>query len=273
MDKINRKNRVMIFVDGNYIYKCIEEKNKVLSTESKRINLQARDLIELLHKAFLELPGDNDLRRTYYYNSYPPLESDKSRKESVDKLIWQIENKTNLSLFRVQERIAELIRKKTPFKDILKELNITEQEFNAQKIHFESTKQMKFYEVLQYNGPKVILKKLKKHKEGDYYQKGVDIYIASDMLSLAFENGYDMAVMVSGDADFIEVIDKIQEKGKLVYLACFEEGKSFELQRICDGFVCLDKLLPEPSIKQSKNIVPALKAPTPVSVEETKTHS
>jgi len=247
MDKIHRRDKVMIFVDGNYVYKCIEEANKVLSKDNKRINFQAYELIELLNKAFQELKGENDLRRTYYYNSYPPLESDKSRKNSVDKLIWQIEAKTQMPLAKIQEKITELMHNGIAREQILKDLQLSEQEFIAQKMCFESSKQMKFYEVLQYRGPKVILKKLKKDNQGNYYQKGVDIYIASDMLSLAFENGYDVAMIVSGDADFIEVINKIQEKGKLVYLACFEEGKSFELQRICDGFICLDKLLPKPA--------------------------
>ncbi|MEI8350052.1 MAG: NYN domain-containing protein [Candidatus Omnitrophota bacterium] len=228
-----RKDKVMIFVDGNYVYKCLEDIKK---------GLDAKHLSLLLEAVFKKLNGDNDLRRIYYYNSYPPLESDKSRAEGVAKLIWQIENKTKKSLSDIQNEIKNMFTQHLPREEVLKKLGLTAQEFEAQALHKKSKQQMKFYEVLEYHGFKVILNKLKKDKYGHYYQKGVDIYIASDMLSLAFEHGYDTSVLVSGDADFIEVVNKIQEKGKRVILSCFECGKSWELQRICDDFICLDSI-------------------------------
>ncbi|MFA5388234.1 MAG: NYN domain-containing protein [Candidatus Omnitrophota bacterium] len=232
---MNRNDKVIIFVDGNYVYKSLKEE--------KNLEFIAAELVKLLEGAYSKLEGNNDLRRIYYYNTYPPLESDKSRKESVDKLIWQIENKAKLSLAEVQKEIGIMFSKHITKQEVLKKFNLTEEEFIAQEMFYNSSQQMKFYEKLQYGGWKVILKKLKKDKEGKYHQKGIDIYIASDMLSLAFEDGYDTAMLVSGDADFIEIVNKIQERGKLVYLSCFEHGKSWDLQKSCDGYINLDSII------------------------------
>ncbi|MFX5081087.1 NYN domain-containing protein, partial [Acinetobacter baumannii] len=51
----------------------------------------------------------------------------------------------------------------------------------------------------------VRLGRLERRADG-FVEKGVDIQIAVDMLRLAFVNAYDIAVLVSGDGDFAEVV-------------------------------------------------------------------
>ena len=55
-------------------------------------------------------------------------------------------------------------------------------------------------------------------KEIDYEhnptQKGVDIYLTADMISLAYEGAYDIAVILSGDGDYVALIDLVKSKGK-----------------------------------------------------------
>ncbi len=41
-------------------------------------------------------------------------------------------------------------------------------------------------------------------------EKKVDINIAIDVVSLAYEDAYDTAVLVSGDGDFLPVVKKIK---------------------------------------------------------------
>jgi len=48
----------------------------------------------------------------------------------------------------------------------------------------------------------------------DAIEKKVDIKIAVDIISLAYENAYDMAVLVSGDGDFVPVVKKVKELDK-----------------------------------------------------------
>lgn len=44
-----------------------------------------------------------------------------------------------------------------------------------------------------------------------HIQKGVDTRIAVDMVTLAFSNAYDTAILVSGDSDLSEAVDYIRE--------------------------------------------------------------
>lgn len=52
-------------------------------------------------------------------------------------------------------------------------------------------------------------------------EKGVDTRIVTDMISLAWSNGYDVAVLVSSDKDFVPVAEFLQAKGIKVVHAAF----------------------------------------------------
>jgi uncharacterized LabA/DUF88 family protein len=47
-------------------------------------------------------------------------------------------------------------------------------------------------------------------------EKGVDTLIATHMVSLAWEQAYDVAILVSADRDFVPVVEYLQTKGKKV---------------------------------------------------------
>jgi len=61
----------------------------------------------------------------------------------------------------------------------------------------------------------------KKHKNRK--SKGVDITLTKDILFHAFMDNYDMAVLVTGDADYLPVIEEIKRQGKILYLVFLEE--------------------------------------------------
>jgi hypothetical protein len=52
-------------------------------------------------------------------------------------------------------------------------------------------------------------------------EKGVDTRIVTDMISLAWANGYDAAVLVSSDRDFVPVAEFLQTKGIKVIHGAF----------------------------------------------------
>lgn len=50
-----------------------------------------------------------------------------------------------------------------------------------------------------------------KHKT---IEKKVDVKIAIDLISNAYENNYDIAILISGDGDFLPVIKKLKQLNK-----------------------------------------------------------
>jgi uncharacterized LabA/DUF88 family protein len=64
------------------------------------------------------------------------------------------------------------------------------------------------------------------------------------MLSHAFLDNYDVAVLVAGDGDYLPLVREVQRLGKRVYVAFFESsGLNPELSLVADGFHALDGLL------------------------------
>jgi uncharacterized LabA/DUF88 family protein len=65
---------------------------------------------------------------------------------------------------------------------------------------------------------------------GSQVEKGVDVMLAVDMLTLAFKDRYDVAILVSGDADYKHAIERIKfETGKTVELQQFAGAKAYDL--------------------------------------------
>ncbi|MHB9154879.1 MAG: NYN domain-containing protein [Endomicrobiales bacterium] len=65
-------------------------------------------------------------------------------------------------------------------------------------------------------------------------EKGVDARIVTDMIRLAWENAYDVAVLVSSDRDLIPGVEFLDAKGKKVIHAGFPPIGS-ELSQSCWG--------------------------------------
>ena len=52
-------------------------------------------------------------------------------------------------------------------------------------------------------------------------EKGVDTLIATDMIRLAWENAYDLAVLASSDSDLVPAVEFLSLKGRKVIQAGF----------------------------------------------------
>ncbi len=77
---------------------------------------------------------------------------------------------------------------------------------------------------------------------GRAIEKGVDSRIVSDMLSLAWDQSYDVALLVSSDKDFIPAVRKLQEKNIRVVNATWR-GYGNELAHECWCSFELDHLI------------------------------
>jgi len=53
-------------------------------------------------------------------------------------------------------------------------------------------------------------------------QKGVDVQLALDVLDYAHEDRFDVAVLITGDEDFVPLVRRVTSLGKHVLLAYFE---------------------------------------------------
>lgn len=105
------------------------------------------------------------------------------------------------------------------------------------KKYFENISKCDLYDVK--------LGRLIKTDDG-YRQKGVDILIAIDMLTKAFQNHYDIAAFVGGDDDFIDLIDTVKElAGKRVHGFYFPHNVSQRLFKKFDKKLDLSYNLPK----------------------------
>jgi uncharacterized LabA/DUF88 family protein len=75
-------------------------------------------------------------------------------------------------------------------------------------------------------------------------EKGVDTRMVTDMISLAWSDAYDVAVLVSSDRDFVPVAEFLQTKGIKVVHGCFPP-KGSHLSQKCWGNLNLAKLMPK----------------------------
>ena len=66
--------------------------------------------------------------------------------------------------------------------------------------------------------------------------------MACEMLEHALLNHYDVAIVVSGDRDFVPAIQRVQAAGKRVEVAAFENVYNDECKRAADVYYVLDKM-------------------------------
>ncbi len=71
--------------------------------------------------------------------------------------------------------------------------------------------------------------------QGILVEKGIDIMLATDLLYFAWNNFYDVALLVSGDSDFAYALQAVKNMGKHVEVAYFENGVSKDLLNVADN--------------------------------------
>jgi len=73
------------------------------------------------------------------------------------------------------------------------------------------------------------------------YEKGVDIQLATDMITHSFKNNYDVALLVAGDTDYVGALQAVKDNGKNVEVALFgKERTSVPLRKVADRVITID---------------------------------
>ena len=153
----------------------------------------------------------------------------------------------NLRRFNIKTKFEEIIKKVETRREVvnvfyytaLLDKSIDEKRYNEHKRFLDNIKKIPNFNIVLCNLRKIIL------EDGsvDFTIKGDDVYLATDLIKGAYENLYDIAIIVSGDADFIPSIKLVQKNGKKVINAFFPKSSSYLLRNCCDGSINLKKAL------------------------------
>lgn len=74
-------------------------------------------------------------------------------------------------------------------------------------------------------------------------EKTIDARIVTDLIGLAWEGAYDVAILVSADKDFIPAVEHLQAKNFKVINATWK-GRGHELAKVCWASFEIDSLIP-----------------------------
>lgn len=128
------------------------------------------------------------------------------------------------------------------------------EKYGSQKEFFEKLKQIPNFNL-------VLCKLLKRKITGTdkfyYILKEDDINMAVDMVENACDNNFDIAVLVSGDGDFVPAVRSVKKKNKIVKNLYFKNSSSRNLKNFCDESLeltkqILDKFFEISKLKDSK---------------------
>lgn len=85
--------------------------------------------------------------------------------------------------------------------------------------------------------PKIYKKQSKKAKT-----KSVDINMTVDILRHAVQQKFDVVFILSGDGDYLPLIEEVSRQGKQVWVGAFSSGLNSALKYSADEFFDLDEI-------------------------------
>lgn len=116
-------------------------------------------------------------------------------------------------------------------KEFEKLLGKTERRKDGQRAFIKKASTFYFFEIRQ--------KPLQFSENKGIFQKGVDVQLAVDLVSDAFKNIYDVAVLFSGDIDLLESVRNIKSLGKQVIIFSHYKNIAEEMKKEADMYVNL----------------------------------
>lgn len=76
---------------------------------------------------------------------------------------------------------------------------------------------------------------------GRWYEKGVDVKIATDMVAMAYAGEYDVAVLISGDGDLAPAVHEVRRLGRAVENAMVRARRSWHLIQESSKFLEIER--------------------------------
>lgn len=207
--------RVMVFLDYDNFFHSVnamsDECGKHLDIDTHKLNSFVK---EYLSKN-LQYTGHELIHiRTYCYTG-----------EYTDNLLQKISYTIkNTSDVNEKKKLEDLLEK-------------TKNNNERQKKQFDWMKTHYFFELRK--------KPLQFAPKKGIFQKGIDVQIAVDLVSNAFLNNYDIAVLFSGDIDLLESVKTVKNLGKHVVVFSHKQMMSQELIREADMFADMSNFKPD----------------------------
>lgn len=208
--------KAIIFIDGNNLYHNV----KALDVNPNRINF--KKLVELICSDI-----GVELKKTFYYNSVPNIIT-----IGEEKYYKHMEFLSGLEKLGIKVKIRKL-QHKSNYELISKKLG-------------------QLQTIKLCDSCKPVVKQNCINCIGSFQEKekGIDVMIAIDMIKMALEKEYDIAILISGDGDFVPVCDLVKQCGKEVFSVSVSKGYSSDLKKT-QRHRHIDKLLFE-SIEEEK---------------------
>lgn len=189
--------RAVIFIDGNNFYHGM-----------KRLELPSGELH--YGKLSKKLVLNREWKETRYYIGQVRQEGDLTRYADQRKFLHSLEQFENVRYFkgRVESRPAGQTAK-----ELARWLNTLPERQNV-LIPGELVEE---------------LRKIAGKKTVQYVEKAVDVMIATDMVSMAYKNEYDVAYLLSADGDFTPAVKEVRKTGRKVFVASPMAGQQLSL--------------------------------------------
>ncbi len=125
---------------------------------------------------------------------------------------------------------------KTGDEELRKLLEKTQKRMKSQRKMLDNISKFNFFEVRTYP---------LKYSKGQIFQKGIDVQLAVDLVTHAFRDNFDVAVICSGDIDLLESLKIVKGLGKTVVLMSHPLITAKALRKEADFYIDMSKLRDE----------------------------
>ncbi len=208
--------KVMIFLDNSNFFKSIScfhtDRGQDRVIDYSKIN---KFVMNYLSKNPQYKKENLFHVRTYYYDG-----------EYTDTMINKIKKHLN--------RIPNLLETQEEKNEINIILTKALRRMSAQKREMDRMKSFYFFEIK--------LKPLQYYPSQGVFQKGVDVQLAVDLVSNAYLNNYDIAVLFSGDIDLFESVKLVKTLGKQIIIFSHNNLMADGMVSVCDFYKDLCRL-------------------------------
>ena len=87
-------------------------------------------------------------------------------------------------------------------------------------------------------------------------EKGIDAAIITDLLTMAIDDNYDVAVLVSGDADYAPAVQYIQKTTDKQVVQAFFKAHGDQLRTACWNHLFFEDLFPKMNLSPVQTFTP-----------------